>query len=100
MKVVLAALVLSGVLRSAAFLRPKQGDKAPDFKAPASLAGKEFQLRVKMPEEGPGGRLLLPGGVSPAAATSRHTRFSENSGPNLPPRCGKSSGCHSTRSRR
>ena len=47
MKVVLAGLVLSGALAQPAFAALKEGDKAPDFKAPASLAGKEFNFALK-----------------------------------------------------
>src|SRR6202023_1284243 len=46
MKVVLAGLVLSGALAQPAFAALKQGDKAPDFSAPASLAGKEFNFAL------------------------------------------------------
>ena len=47
MKVVLAGLVLSGALAQPAFAALKEGDKAPDFTAPASLAGKEFNFALK-----------------------------------------------------
>jgi peroxiredoxin len=46
MKVVLAALVLSGALAQPAFAALKEGDKAPEFKARASLAGKEFKFAL------------------------------------------------------
>lgn len=43
----LLGLVLSGAFALPAFAALKQGDAAPDFKAPASLAGKEFQFSLQ-----------------------------------------------------
>jgi thioredoxin-dependent peroxiredoxin len=47
MKFVLAGLVLSGALAQPALAALKEGEKAPDFTAPASLAGKEFTFTLK-----------------------------------------------------
>jgi peroxiredoxin len=47
MKVALAGLVLSAALAQPALAALKEGDKAPDFTAPASLAGKEFNFALK-----------------------------------------------------
>src|SRR5438477_9209523 len=47
MKPLLAGLLLSGVLAQPALAALKEGDKAPEFTAPASLAGKEFKFALK-----------------------------------------------------
>src|SRR5256885_10588934 len=44
---VFAAVVLSSALALPVLAALKEGDKAPDFKAPASLAGKEFTFALK-----------------------------------------------------
>src|SRR6185295_7940389 len=47
MKRVLAGLILSGAVALPAIAALKEGDKAPEFSAPASLAGKEFAFSLK-----------------------------------------------------
>jgi thioredoxin-dependent peroxiredoxin len=47
MKRLLLGLVMSGLVALPAFAALKEGDKAPDFKAPASLAGKTFTFSLK-----------------------------------------------------
>ncbi len=46
MKRLLAGIVLSGLVALPAFAALKEGEKAPDFSAKASLAGKEFQFSL------------------------------------------------------
>jgi peroxiredoxin len=43
----LAGLILSSAIALPVLAALKEGDKAPDFKAPASLAGKEFTFALK-----------------------------------------------------
>ena len=79
MKVVLAALVLSGALAQPAFAALKQGDKAPDFKAPASLAGKEFNFALKDAlKKGPVVVYFYPAAFTGGCNLQAHA-FSENS---------------------
>lgn len=47
MKRVLVGILLSSVMTLPALAALKQGDKAPDFSAKASLAGKEFSFSLK-----------------------------------------------------
>src|SRR3954463_4462786 len=47
MKRLLVGALMSTVITLPAFAALKQGDKAPDFKAKASLAGKEFDFSLK-----------------------------------------------------
>jgi peroxiredoxin len=47
MKRLFAGIVLSGLVALPAFAALKQGDKAPDFSAKASLAGTEFQFSLE-----------------------------------------------------
>jgi peroxiredoxin Q/BCP len=47
MKRVLLGILATGLLTLPAFAALKQGDKAPDFSARASLAGKEFDFSLK-----------------------------------------------------
>jgi peroxiredoxin len=47
MKRLLAGIVLSVLIAVPAFAALKQGEKAPDFSAKASLAGKEFQFSLE-----------------------------------------------------
>ncbi|MBX5463915.1 MAG: peroxiredoxin [Steroidobacteraceae bacterium] len=47
MRRVLVGLTLSAALAAPAFAALKQGDAAPDFQAPAALAGKEFTFSLK-----------------------------------------------------
>ena len=47
MKRVLVSVIASGIIAAPAFAAIDQGAKAPDFKAQASLAGKEFTYSLK-----------------------------------------------------
>ena len=79
MKVVLAGLVLSGALAQPAFAALKEGDKAPDFTAPASLAGKEFNFALKDAlKKGPVVVYFYPAAFTGGCNLQAHT-FSENS---------------------
>jgi len=79
MKVVLAGLVLSGALAQPAFAALKQGDKAPDFTAPASLAGKEFNFALKDAlKKGPVVVYFYPAAFTGGCNLQAHA-FSENS---------------------
>ncbi|HYS10437.1 MAG TPA: peroxiredoxin [Myxococcales bacterium] len=79
MKFVLAALVLSGALAQPAFAALKEGDKAPEFTAPASLAGKEFTFTLKDAlKKGPVVVYFYPAAFTGGCNLQAHT-FSENS---------------------
>ena len=79
MKVVLAGLVLSSALAQPAFAALKQGDKAPDFTAPASLAGKEFNFALKDAlKKGPVIVYFYPAAFTGGCNLQAHA-FSENS---------------------
>jgi peroxiredoxin Q/BCP len=79
MKRVLAGLVLSGVVAVPAVAALKQGDAAPDFKAPASLAGKEFTFALKDAlKKGPVVVYFYPAAFTGGCNIQAHT-FSENS---------------------
>jgi peroxiredoxin len=79
MKVILAGLVLSGALAQPAFAALKQGDKAPDFTAPASLAGKEFNFALKEAlKKGPVVVYFYPAAFTGGCNLQAHA-FSENS---------------------
>jgi len=79
MKVILAGLVLSGALVQPAFAALKEGDKAPDFKAPASLAGKEFNFALKDAlKKGPVVVYFYPAAFTGGCNLQAHA-FSENS---------------------
>jgi peroxiredoxin len=79
MKVVLAGLVLSGALAQPVFAALKQGDKAPDFTAPASLAGKEFNFALKDAlKKGPVVVYFYPAAFTGGCNLQAHA-FSENS---------------------
>ena len=79
MKVVLAGLLLSGALAQPAFAALKEGDKAPQFKAPASLAGKEFTFTLKDAlKRGPVVVYFYPAAFTGGCNTQAHA-FSENS---------------------
>ena len=78
MKLALAALVLSGVLAQSAFAALKEGDKAPEFTAPASLAGKEFKFSLKDAlKKGPVVVYFYPAAFTGGCNIQAHT-FSEN----------------------
>jgi len=79
MKRVLAGLVLSGALVLPALAALKEGDKAPEFTAPASLAGKEFSFSLKDSlKKGPVVVYFYPAAFTGGCNTQAHT-FSENS---------------------
>ena len=79
MKRVLAGLILSGVVALPAFAALKQGDAAPEFKAPASLAGKEFTFALKDAlKKGPVVVYFYPAAFTGGCNIQAHT-FSENS---------------------
>ena len=79
MKRMLAGLILSGVVALPAFAALKQGDAAPEFKAPASLAGKEFTFALKDAlKKGPVVVYFYPAAFTGGCNIQAHT-FSENS---------------------
>jgi peroxiredoxin len=79
MKRVLAGLILSGVVALPAVAALKQGDAAPEFKAPASLAGKEFTFALKDAlKKGPVVVYFYPAAFTGGCNIQAHT-FSENS---------------------
>jgi peroxiredoxin len=78
MKLVLAGLVLSGALATAALAALKEGDKAPEFTAPASLAGKEFTFALKDAlKKGPVVVYFYPAAFTGGCNAQAHA-FSEN----------------------
>jgi peroxiredoxin len=78
MKRVLAGLIL-GAITLPALAALKQGDAAPDFKAPASLAGKEFTFALKDAlKKGPVVVYFYPAAFTGGCNIQAHT-FSENS---------------------
>jgi thioredoxin-dependent peroxiredoxin len=78
MKRLLLGAVLSAALCVPAFAALKQGDAAPDFKAPASLAGKEFQFSLKDAlKNGPVVVYFYPSAYTGGCNIQAHT-FSEN----------------------
>jgi peroxiredoxin Q/BCP len=79
MKLVLAALVLSGALAQPAVAALKEGDKAPEFTAPASRAGKEFTFALKDAlKKGPVVVYFYPAAFTGGCNIQAHT-FSESS---------------------
>ena len=78
MKLFLAGLLLSGALVQPAFAALKEGDKAPEFTAPASLAGKEFKFALKDAlKKGPVVVYFYPAAFTGGCNTQAHA-FSEN----------------------
>jgi peroxiredoxin len=78
MKLVLAGLVLSGALAHPALAALKEGDKAPEFAAQASLAGKEFHFALKDAlKKGPVVVYFYPAAFTGGCNIQAHT-FSEN----------------------
>jgi peroxiredoxin len=70
---------LAATLAMPAYAALKQGDAAPDFKAPASLAGKEFQFSLKDAlKKGPVVVYFYPAAFTGGCNIQAHT-FSENS---------------------
>jgi peroxiredoxin Q/BCP len=79
MKRVIAGLILSGAVALPAAAALKQGDAAPEFKAPASLAGKEFTFALKDAlKKGPVVVYFYPAAFTGGCNIQAHT-FSENS---------------------
>src|SRR5689334_23623632 len=79
MKRVVAGVLLSAVVAAPAFAALKEGDKAPDFKAPASLAGKEFNFALKDAlKKGPVVVYFYPAAYTGGCNAQAHA-FSENS---------------------
>src|SRR5438093_3988912 len=79
MKPLLAGLLLSGVLAQPALAALKEGDKAPEFTAPASLAGKEFKFALKDAlKKGPVVVYFYPAAFTGGCNAQAHA-FSENS---------------------
>jgi thioredoxin-dependent peroxiredoxin len=79
MRFVLAGLVLSSALAQPAFAALKEGDKAPEFSAPASLAGKEFTFALKNAlKKGPVVVYFYPAAFTGGCNAQAHA-FSENS---------------------
>src|SRR5262244_1377934 len=79
MRNVLVGVLLSGVMTLPVLAALKQGEKAPDFSAKASLAGKEFQFSLKDAlKKGPVVVYFYPAAFTGGCNTQAHT-FSENS---------------------
>jgi len=79
MKLILAALIFSGALAQPAFAALKEGDKAPEFTAPASRAGKEFTFALKDAlKKGPVVVYFYPAAFTGGCNIQAHT-FSESS---------------------
>src|SRR6202163_326951 len=78
MKRFLVAVLLSGAVTLPAFAALKQGDKAPDFSAKASLAGKEFDFSLKAAlKKGPVVVYFYPSAFTGGCSLEAHT-FAEN----------------------
>jgi peroxiredoxin len=79
MKRLLVGFALAAVVSLPAAAALKEGDKAPDFKAPASLAGKEFSFALKDAlKKGPVVVYFYPAAFTGGCNLQAHT-FSENS---------------------
>lgn len=78
MKRLLMSALLSSVLALPAYAALKQGDKAPDFAAKASLAGKEFEFSLKDAlKKGPVVVYFYPAAYTKGCNIEAHT-FAEN----------------------
>ena len=78
MKRVLVSALLCGVVTLPVFAALKQGDKAPDFSAKASLAGKEFAFSLKDAlKKGPVVVYFYPSAFTGGCNIEAHT-FAEN----------------------
>ena len=78
MKRVLVSAVLVGLVTVPLFAALKQGDKAPDFSAKASLAGKEFAFSLKDAlKKGPVVVYFYPSAFTGGCNIEAHT-FAEN----------------------
>lgn len=79
MKRLLLSVVLSGVIAVPAMAALKEGDKAPDFKTQASLAGKAFTFSLKDAlKKGPVVVYFYPSAYTGGCNIQAHT-FAENS---------------------
>src|SRR6266545_4731017 len=78
MKRVLVSALLCGVVTLPVFAALKQGDKAPEFSAKASLAGKEFAFSLKDAlKKGPVVVYFYPSAFTGGCNLEAHT-FAEN----------------------
>jgi peroxiredoxin len=78
MKRLIVAILLSGVVVLPALAALRQGDKAPDFSAKASLAGKEFNFSLKEAlKKGPVVVYFYPSAFTGGCNIEAHT-FAEN----------------------
>jgi len=78
MKLVYAGLIVSAALALPALAALKQGDKAPEFSAPASLGGKEFSFHLKDAlKKGPVVVYFYPAAFTGGCNAQAHA-FSEN----------------------
>src|ERR1700681_4704122 len=78
MKRFLVGALLCGVMTLPAFAALKEGDKAPDFSAKASLAGKEFAFSMKDAlKKGPVVVYFYPSAFTGGCNIEAHT-FAEN----------------------
>ena len=78
MKQFLVGILLSAAVAVPAFAALKQGDKAPDFSAKASLAGKEFNFSLKDAlKKGPVVVYFYPSAFTGGCNIEAHT-FAEN----------------------
>jgi peroxiredoxin Q/BCP len=78
MKRLLVGALMSTVITLPAFAALKQGDKAPDFSAKASLAGKEFNFSLKDAlKKGPVVVYFYPSAFTGGCNIEAHT-FAEN----------------------
>src|SRR5882724_9655553 len=78
MKQFLLGVVTAGLVALPVLAALKQGDKAPDFSAKASLAGKEFDFSLKAAlQKGPVVVYFYPSAFTAGCNIEAHT-FSEN----------------------
>jgi peroxiredoxin len=78
MKRVIVSVIASGIVAVPAFAAIEQGAKAPDFKAQASLAGKEFTYSLKDElKKGPVVVYFYPSAYTGGCNIQAHT-FAEN----------------------
>src|SRR5580693_3193982 len=78
MKRLIVTSLLSAAIVVPAFAALKQGDKAPDFAAKASLAGKEFEFSLKAAlKKGPVVVYFYPSAFTGGCNIEAHT-FAEN----------------------
>ena len=78
MKRVLVSVIASGIIAAPVFAAIDQGASAPDFKAQASLAGKEFTYSLKDAlKKGPVVVYFYPAAFTRGCNIQAHT-FAEN----------------------